>query len=139
MATKRESSNTNLASEFFVASQLFRLGYNVTITLGKTKEIDLVVMNENGKVITIDVKGLKNKTNWPIKPKLVSQNHFYVFVSYLNKFSTLQIEPEIFVVPSTRIKRLLGSWTGNPDVTALGYSKIKNSKYKNAWDLLFKK
>ena len=36
--------NTNLASEFYVASLLFRLGYAVTITLGHTKEIDLIVV-----------------------------------------------------------------------------------------------
>ena len=139
MTVKREPTNTNLASEFFVASQLFRLGHNVTITLGKTKEIDLVVMNKQGKVVTIDVKGLKNKTNWPVNPKLISKNHYYVFVSYLNKFSSLDKEPEIFIVPSNRIKQLLGRWTGNPNVNALGYRKIKNTKYKNAWGLLFKK
>lgn len=139
MAVKREFSNTNLASEFFVASQLFRLGYSVTITLSKTKEIDLVVMDKKRQFITIDVKGLKNKTNWPIKLKLISKSHFFVFVSYLNKFSSLEKEPEIFIVPSNRIKKLLGNWTGNPNVTALRYSKIKNSKYKNAWNLLFKK
>lgn len=40
--------NTNLAAEFYVASQIFRLGHTVTITYGNTKEIDLIVHNENG-------------------------------------------------------------------------------------------
>ena len=39
----QNTQNTNLAAEFYVASQLFRLGYIVTITLGHTKEIDLIV------------------------------------------------------------------------------------------------
>jgi hypothetical protein len=134
---RNKTENTNLASEFFVASQLFRLGHIVTITLGHTKEIDLIVTNENGHVITIDVKGLKNKTNWPVKPKLISENHFFIFVSYLNKFSELATEPDVFIVPSIRIKRMLGKWSGNPNVTAIEYSKLKNSNYKNAWYLLF--
>jgi len=136
---KNKTENTNLASEFFVASQLFRLGYNVTITLGHTKEIDLYVADSDGKVVTIDVKGLKNTTNWPVKFKQPKKNHYFVFVTYLNKFSELDIEPEVFVIPSVRMRKLIGQWAGNPDVTAVGYSRLKNSKYKNAWQLLFSK
>lgn len=33
--------NTSLPSEFYVASILWRLGYEVTITMGQTKEIDI--------------------------------------------------------------------------------------------------
>jgi len=92
--SKRQSGNTNLASEFYVASQLFRLGYEVTITLGHTKEIDLIVINPtNGKTITIDVKGLKNKSNWPLTPQLKRKDHFYVLVNYCNKFNDLDLNP----------------------------------------------
>lgn len=135
---KNESQNTNLASEFFVASQLLRLGYSVTITLGHTKEIDLIAVHLDGRIITIDVKGLKNKTNWPVKPKLTKENHFYIFLNFLNKFNNLNIIPEIFIVPSNEIHKLLSSWTGKPEVTGVEYKDIKSSKYKNAWDLLFK-
>jgi len=58
-----KTQNTNLASEFYVASQLFRQGYVVTVTLGHTKEIDLIVAHPDGRTITIDMKGLKNTTN----------------------------------------------------------------------------
>ena len=59
MMKRQYGQNTNLAAEFFVASQLFRLGYTVTITLGNTKEIDLLVAHPDGRTVTIDVKGLK--------------------------------------------------------------------------------
>jgi len=134
---KRDSTpNTNLAAEFYVASQLFRLGYTVTITLGHTKEIDLIVSDPKGRVITIDVKGLKNTTNWPIKPKLIKNTHYFVLVCYKSKFNEPSIAPEVFIIPSKRIKSLLGEWSGNPNVTAVGYSKVRNSRFKNAWDLL---
>lgn len=129
---------TNLASEFYVASQLFRLGYVVTVTLGHTKEIDLIVAHPDGRTITIDVKGLKNTTNWPLKPKLKSKNHFYVLVSYRNKFGDLTVPPDVFVVPSLEVEKILHPWSGKPDVTCVGYKDIKESKYKNAWGLLFK-
>ena len=56
----KKSEDTNLASEFYVASQLYRLGYVTVLTLGHTKEIDLVAIHPDGRTVTIDVKGLKN-------------------------------------------------------------------------------
>jgi hypothetical protein len=131
------SQNTNTASELFVASQLSRLGYAVTITFGSTKVIDLMVAHSDGRMISIDVKGLKNKTNWPLTLKLKSKTHFFVLVSYLNKFRELTENPEVFVIPSIEIEKVLGAWSGNRSVTAVSYSKVKNSKYKDAWHLIF--
>lgn len=134
-----KTQNTNLASEFYVASQLFRLGYVVTVTLGHTKEIDLIVAHPDGRTVTIDVKGLKNTTNWPLKPKLKNKdNHFYVLVSYHNKFGDLTSHPDVFVIPALEVETLLQPWSGKPDVTCVGYKDMKESKYKDAWDLLFK-
>jgi len=137
---RNKTQNSNLASEFYVASQLFRMGYVVTITLGHTKEIDLIVVHPNGRTITIDVKGLKNTTNWPVSPKLEKEDHFFVLVSYLNKFADLNIHPDVFVVPSLEIKSLLTPWSGKAHVKQKGvrYRDAKNSKYKDAWELLFK-
>ncbi len=130
--------NTNLAAEFFVASLLHRLGHNVTITLGHTKEIDLIISCPNGRNITIDVKGLKNKTNWPINPKYKNKNHYYVFVCYLDKIDKLEVTPEIFVVPSLQIGKVLSKWskTTKVNVLAVDYKRIKNTVYKDAWRLI---
>ena len=135
---RTSGQNTNLASEFYVASQLFRLGYTVTLTLGYTKEIDLIVANPDGRICTIDVKGLKNTTNWPLKPKLVNKDHFFVLVSYRNKFPVVKESPDIFVIPSQQLRQVLSKWAGKPDVTCVGYKDVKNSRFKDAWHLLFK-
>lgn len=131
------SNSTNLAAEFFVASQLYRLGYTVTLTLGNTKEVDLIVAHPDGRTITIDTKGLKNKTNWPLTPKLVRDTHFFVLLSYVNHFSSIEHHPEVYVVPSVEVRAVLSNWSGNPSVTCVGYSAVRNSKYKDAWHLLF--
>lgn len=90
---RKGSQNTNLASEFYVASQLYRLGYVVTITLGHTKEIDLIIAHPDGRTVTIDVKGLKNTTNWPLKPKLVNKKHFlYLFLIKINLVTLTAIQ-----------------------------------------------
>lgn len=135
---KRKLGNTNLASEFYIASQLYRLGCVATLTLGHTKEIDLVVIHPDGRTVTIDVKGLKNTTNWPLQPKLKSKDHFYILVNYKNKLGNLSFHPEVFVIPSLEADNLLSSWAGKPKVKCIEYKNVKNSRYKDAWDLLFK-
>ena len=130
---------TNTASELYVASVLSRLGYAVTITFGNTKVIDLMVAHPDGRVVTIDVKGLKNTTNWPLKPKLKSRTHFFVLVSYRNRIADVSTLPLVYVIPSTVIDRFLTKWVGRPDVSAVPYSLVRKSKYRDAWDLLFKK
>lgn len=131
---KNESQNTNLASEFFIASQLFRLGYIVTITLGHTKEVDLIVVNKEGKKVSIDVKGLVGRTNWPLKPKLIRDDHFYILVTHKDKFNDLNTIPEVYIIPSIEINNLITEWKNRSGVT---YKALRNSKYENAWDLLF--
>ena len=130
---------TNTASELYVASLLSRLGYAVTITFGNTKVIDLMVAHPDGRVVSIDVKGLKNTTNWPLTPKIKSPTHFFVLVSYRNRFQDLASPPDVFVIPSADIPKLLTRWTGRPEVTCVGYTTLKNTAYRDAWHLLFAK
>lgn len=130
--------SSNLAAEFHVASCLLRLGYAVSLTLGNTKEIDLSAHHPYGWTVTIDSKGLKNTTNWPLVPKRRSRSHFYVFVAYRNRFQDLDSTPEVFVVPSLEIDSLLAKWAGNPQQTCVDYRRIKDTAYRNAWTLLAK-
>jgi len=113
----------------------------VTLTLGNTKEIDLIV-TDGTKVLTIDVKGLKNMTNWPLtliaEPR---QNHFFVLVAWKNKFEKIgdiDSVPDVYIIPATKIREVLTPWAGRPNVTCVAYRNIKNSEYKNAWKSLFK-
>ncbi len=131
----RSAIDANLPAEFYVASQLLRQGHMVTITLGHTKEVDLVVQTKRGNLYTIDVKGLKNKTNWPIKIKRAKSNHFYVFVSYLDRFDDIAVQPQVFVVPSRRARGLLSKWArAKQEVTTMNYRRLKGSVYENAWN-----
>lgn len=133
----KDSVDSNLAAEFFVASQLQRLGHTVMITFGHTKEIDLAVITRQGKTVTIDSKGLKNRRNWPVRVKRVSSSHFFVLVGFNNRIGDLTYQPEAFIVPSTRIRRYLGRWSGgSPDQTAVAYKKMKGSRWEDAWGLL---
>ena len=104
--------NTNLASEYYVLSMLYRLGINSYLTLGNKKSVDIIV-DKKGKILTIDVKGLKGKSNFPInKDFLIAENHFFVFVSFLDQINNPSCIPEVYVVPSADLNK---KWkeTGN--------------------------
>jgi hypothetical protein len=122
--------SSNLAAEFYVASALFRLGYNVTLTLGNAKEIDLLVYNEKTKkTVTIDVKGSKYTTNWPMpSPKKLSprRGHFFVLLTFKNKTQDLTSAPDIYVIPSTMVRKLWSNWSGKSKQKCIAYKKIKN-------------
>ncbi len=71
--------NTNLASEYYVLSTLYRLGFDAYITLGNKKSIDIILNLNDKKQITIDVKGLQGTTLFPldnIDEALSKPNHF---------------------------------------------------------------
>jgi hypothetical protein len=78
-----------LASEFYVLSCLHRLGVTANLTLGNKKGVDVVVVRESGDAVTVEVKGLAGKYEWP-GDNLVSQTpriperHFVALVSLVS-------------------------------------------------------
>jgi len=136
--------NTNLAAEFYVLSILYRLGINAHLTLGNKKFVDLVVEKED-KVITIDVKGLKDTSCFPIDNwNKKNENHFLIFVSFLKRIDDPNIIPDVFILPSleleNRHKELEGKSIiyknpkGNRVVVEYNRLKKLGAKYKNKWE-----
>jgi hypothetical protein len=99
---KQKSYNTNLASEYFVLSILYRKGIDAHLTLGNKKSVDIVIEKEDGSLLTIDVKGLAGKTCWPMDNfKKINKSHFIILVAFLNKIDDHSVLPECWIVPST--------------------------------------
>ena len=77
-------SVTGLAGEYFVAAELFKRGWQIAMTLGNSKAIDLVLTKESGEIHRIQVKTLRSGPNcFTLHIGKVKSNDFYVFV-YLN-------------------------------------------------------
>jgi hypothetical protein len=57
--------NTNLAAEFHVLSMLHRRGAEASLTLGNKKLVDIAVVRGAGRTVTIDVKGVAKRWDWP--------------------------------------------------------------------------
>ena len=141
-----KSQSTNLASEFYVLSLLYRKGFNAHLTLGNKKSVDIVVEIDE-KIKTIDVKGLLDKSLFPLDNWTNSdKNHFIVFVSFLKKMNDLTIIPECYVVPAADILKKQKELDGesllyqNPKGNRKGvqYCKLNKlrNKYLNNFDLL---
>ena len=91
---------TGLAGEYFVAAELLKRDWQVAITLGNAKAIDLIATNESGHTHRIQVKTLRNKPNcFTLHTEKVKLQDFYIFV-YLNGEKE---QPEYFIVTGSEL------------------------------------
>jgi hypothetical protein len=92
--------NTNLASEFFVLSMLYRLGLDASLTLGNKKRVDISVVLDAGKAITIDVKAVAGKNDWLMGgvPESPKPNHYVILVSFEGRFRDATQLPRCWVL-----------------------------------------
>lgn len=118
---------TGNASEFFVLAALLRQGADATLTLGNKKKVDIIV-NKNGKALTIDVKGCQNGTSFPLNPNYKDsakdKNHYFVFVDYENGFENWEKIPSIYVISSQDIEAVAHDYKDSKRQNALK-SKVK--------------
>ncbi|MDD3285590.1 MAG: hypothetical protein PHG95_03070 [Patescibacteria group bacterium] len=137
---RKTGYNTNLASEYYALSMLYRKGANAYLTLGNKKSVDIVIETDNGEVVTVDVKGLAGKTCWPMDNfKKEAKNHFILLVCFLDKINDHNVNPESWIIPSTIVRKLFYiNPKGNRCV--IDRSKIIKigQQYKENWDSLLK-
>jgi hypothetical protein len=132
-----KSYNTNLASEFYVLSTLHRLGVDAVLTLGNKKSVDLAVVRDAGDSVTVDVKGLAGKTGWPVdNVKEAKPQHFLVFVCYCGKIADVEVSPEVWVIPSTKLAPLIYHAPGGRKVVQRATLLKDAVAYRNAWQLI---
>ena len=106
-----KKEQTGITGEFWLYSQLHRLGYESYITLGNTKSIDLIIKlsDKQGTVLSFDVKSKLNfggsfqYLNIPEK-----ENHFVAFIDLKtikekNEKRKFLGEPSCYIVQSTEL------------------------------------
>lgn len=133
----KQGYDTNLASEFFVLSNLHRLGLKAHLTLGLRKSVDILIEKPSGQILTVDVKGMARKTSWwadNIKKR--DKNHFLIFVSYLGKIQDPKVQPEVFIIPSLKIEELSSVLPSGIKKIEFSHIRKNASQYKDAWELL---
>ncbi len=126
---KLSKNITGISSEFFVAAELSRRGYIVTLTFGNTKAIDLLVVKDN-TTVAIQVKGIQRKKSicWNLKRTSIRMGMIYVFV---NLNSDTLSQPEYFVLTSEEIKAHLKTVKSGRDY--IDYNYLKRLGFENKW------
>lgn len=110
-----ETTQTGLAGEFYVLAQLAQRGYIGTLTLGNTKQVDVVVFNSNTRRYwRLEVKasrvtprnerlfGPEKFYTWRLGEKhehISEPDLIYCFVV----LSTPDLLPKFFLVPSAEV------------------------------------
>jgi hypothetical protein len=132
--------NTNLASEFYVLSMLYRLGFDANLTLGNKKSVDIAVVLGPGRAITIDVKAVAGKMDWLMgsSPDSAKPNHYVILVSYDGRFSDAQQAPRCWVLRHSEILPLIKTASGKGRMRYLSRKAVLDGfgSRESAWQLL---
>lgn len=112
-----------------MAAELLRRGYNVGITMGNTKFIDILA-EKNGKQFSIQVKAIFKKKNvgWPIMKDKIKVNIYYVFVNLNGDKMDL---PEYFITTGREAKKKVKQYTNRG---IIDLASINHDDYKSRWD-----
>lgn len=128
---RANSFNTGMAAEFFVLSQLFRMGLEAYLSQGNKKSIDIRVVHSPEQAISIDVKAVRGYSSLVVNNITASEHHFLAFVIYNNKFELLETIPEVFIVPSNDVAAITKHFKEERRVM-----KGDLLKYKDNWGAL---
>ena len=119
-----------------MASVLWRLGFEVSVTMGHTKEIDLFAKKMSSFAI-IDVKGVKQAPFLVQRRDAYDEHGFYIFVLWQKSFQDPNKAPRCFIVPASDLPLLLSpipSW--GTDTKGVNLKDVL--KYESKWELLMR-
>jgi len=130
--------DTNLAAEFYVLSCLHRRGLAANLTLGNKKGVDIVVARDAGDAVTVEVKGVAKKYDWPAN-NLVTQDpkrHFVALVSFEGQIDDPRMPPpRVWIVPFPQIEQFKAVYGERTDVSR---KKVvaQSETFENAWHFI---
>jgi hypothetical protein len=131
---KTTGQHSGLSSEFYILAILHRYNIDAHLTLGNNKAVDIII-RKNHRIVTIDVKSLQSNTVWLFgnKKPISNNNHYYVLVTYLNKMRDLKKIPEVYVLKSSILNKIIKK---SKKGWILPYNLIKeNKKYYYHFDI----
>jgi len=139
-AAPQRGYNTNLASEFYVLSMLYRLGLDANLTLGNKKSVDISVVLGPGRAVTVDVKAVAGKMDWLMgsPPKSAISNHYVVLVSYDGRFGDARQAPRCWILRHAEILPLVKTASGRGRMQYLSRKEVLSrfGDREAAWQLL---
>lgn len=131
--------DTNLAAEFYVLSCLHRMGMTANLTLGNKKGVDIVVARDAGDAVTVEVKGVAKRYDWPAN-NLVTDHpdrHFVALVSFQGHIDDPTMPPpRVWIVPFPAIEQFKKKFPGGRIDVVRSQVEKRGTEYENAWHLI---
>jgi hypothetical protein len=136
MTLKLEKNQTGIASEFYAAGELSRLGYNVTITFGNTKSIDLLIQKDT-EIFKVQVKGIQTTKSicWNLDKTKVTRDIYYILINL--HVDRPEMKPDFFVLTGNEALFLFKDTPKHGSKrTYLDYiSLLKMKTYQDRWSV----
>jgi len=136
-SSKKDKQITGLSGEYFVAAELLKRDFQVSMTLGNAKSIDLIAISPETNIpYKIQVKTLRKKPNcFTLSIDKIVCDDFYFFV-YLNSESET---PEYHIIQGKELlsdlPHFYGASIGRGDKReTVNHGPIQ--PHKNRWDKL---
>jgi hypothetical protein len=124
--------NTHMAGEFFVAAELSKRGYLVSLTMGNAKAVDLFV-ERAGKAVCIQVKTIdsEQRRSWPLPSNRERITNGIMFVCVV--LNGVGKSPTYYVLPPQEVRKR-GKWYATLPVLDIG--AIRDGNFLDAWQLI---
>jgi hypothetical protein len=128
---------SGMAGEFLTAGKLFKRRYQVSVTMGNAKSIDLFVHNpETDKTFNVQVKTVRAKNCFPCRRETIKANLIYVFVILHGPAE----QEEFFILPGKTILADISKFFGSSyrrekpsSMPGINYGPLKD--FKDNWSI----
>jgi hypothetical protein len=116
---------------------LHRRGAEATLTLGNKKSVDIAIVRGDGRTVTIDVKGVAKRWDWPADNfRLpVHNRHFLALVSFEGKIREAGASPSVWIVPARKMVPFLRKYRTRT-VISRAAEEGPGRRFRDAWDLV---
>lgn len=128
----RQAKHLELASKFYVLSGLHRLGADATLTFSQSDNVDITVVIESGKALTVDVKTLTGAMEWTVTDFRARAGHFLTFVWYPDP-NDPNVPPSVYIVASEQLRRFVAD---HPETTVSLARLDQEVQARDAWQRL---
>jgi len=131
---RRDGQKSGLAGELFVAAELLKREWQVSLTMGNAKSIDLFVQKHDmSRAVTVQVKTLRSSNCYPIGVQDVNTEQIYVFVLLHKPGEAV----EYFILPGQHMtdhpQELWGEDGGQSDFAGITIGRIR--PFKDNWEV----
>lgn len=138
MSKQNLKYKTQWAAQFYVAAELTRRGFLVSLTFGNAPVSDLLVRTLSDNHFSVDVKGQSTRNFWLIQRRDILLNHFFILV-YLPKGN---MPPEYYIMSSAELMKKREEYKENvvhrgkyrDELGGINWSTAL--QYKDNWDAL---